>query len=119
MLRIRVYWGAQLEPVDPDMTSTCQVLRLNREIPPECKLAKESELRESPYISSTLGSFENKYRIVSLGSFENKYRIVSLFNKFRQWLLNRFTLPRLGLAAIQFTCNCTVELATWHRSSDS
>ena len=25
-------------------------LRLTREIPPECKLAKESELRESPYI---------------------------------------------------------------------
>ena len=26
MLRIRVYWGARLEPVDPDMTSTCHVL---------------------------------------------------------------------------------------------
>ena len=26
MLRARVYWGARLEPVDPDVTSTCHVL---------------------------------------------------------------------------------------------
>ena len=26
MLRIREYWGARLEPVDPDVTSTCHVL---------------------------------------------------------------------------------------------
>ena len=26
MLRIRVYWGARLEPVDPDVTSICHVL---------------------------------------------------------------------------------------------
>ena len=26
MLRIRVYWGAQLELVDPDVTSTCPAM---------------------------------------------------------------------------------------------
>ena len=26
MLRIHVYWGARLEPVDPEVTSTCHVL---------------------------------------------------------------------------------------------
>ena len=47
---IAFYWGAQLEPVDLDVTSTCHVhARLNREIPSEHELAKESELRELPY----------------------------------------------------------------------
>ena len=30
--------------------------RLNREIPPECEFAKESELRESPYLIDSLWS---------------------------------------------------------------
>ena len=43
MLRIRVYWGTRLEPVD----QTCLDLPGTeyREIPLEYKLAKESELR--------------------------------------------------------------------------
>ena len=45
MLRIRLYWGAWLEPVDPDVTFTGG-------IPPESELAKESELRESYIIDS-------------------------------------------------------------------
>ena len=51
MLRIRVYWGAWLEPVDLDVTSTCHVPRLNREIPPSACSPKKANW-ENRHISS-------------------------------------------------------------------
>ena len=57
-----MYIGARLEPVDPDLHLPCA--RLNMEIPLECELAKESEMRELPYLIDSPRSLLRYIRIL-------------------------------------------------------
>ena len=70
-------WGMRLEPVDPDVTSTCHAcVGLNREIPPESELAKEREPRESPYIIDSPRSLLRQVRILGLNTLSCELNIL-------------------------------------------
>ena len=54
MLRIAFYWGVRLEPVDPDVTSTCQCARLNRKSPQSARSPKKANRENGHVISSVV-----------------------------------------------------------------